>query len=178
MAAAVDIILGAPGSGKSEQAKRLAASRRYVRLSTGDLLRAEGDQTVQDQINQGVLVPSQVVQKLLEQAITKVDPNLPILLDGFPREKGEAKWLDDSLPKLNRQLGKAIFVNVPETEAMARLQKRARPDDKPDTEAKRFRDFEHQTMPVINHYKHHGQMAEIDGVGTPDEVAARIEAAL
>lgn len=178
MAGQVDIILGGPGSGKTEQANRLEMNRRYVHLSTGALLRTSSDPEVRKALSEGELAPSDDVEQLLLNGLKGVQADLPILLDGFPRTKDEAKWLDDVLPELGRQMGRAIWLNLPQAESQARLAKRGRGDDTAAAEAKRWAEFEHKTKPVLDYYGHRKQLLEINGVGTPQEVADRILAAL
>ncbi|HSX14466.1 MAG TPA: nucleoside monophosphate kinase [Candidatus Saccharimonadales bacterium] len=178
MAGLVDIILGPPGSGKSEQASRLAASHRYVQISTGALLRASNDSAIKATIDSGELESSEVVEKVLLAAIEQIDASLPILLDGFPRLKAEAKWLDQALNKLGRELGHIFVINVTEAEALKRLESRGRSDDPKAVIKHRWQEYTTQTEPVISSYRHDGRLIEIEGAGTPEEVAERIAASL
>ncbi len=176
MAGSLDIIVGPPGSGKSEQSQRLAASHRYVHLSAGALLRAAAQPELDQEMAKGELVPSETTESVLEKALSSIDPELPILLDGFPRRTDEAKWLEQVLPKLGRQLGKVIFIDVSKEEALARLAKRGRADDQPTAEAERWHEYEHETEAAIDYYRHRRQLVEVDGSGSLSEVAARIAA--
>lgn len=176
MAGSLDIILGVPGAGKTEQANRLAASHGYVHLSTGQLLRNNADPKLKAVMTSGQLAPSQDTEELLLSRMTEIAPHLSILLDGFPRTKDEIAWLDDTLPQLDRQLGHVFYLDVPKAEAQARLVKRGREDDVTDVLNQRWAEFSRQTEPVIRHYRH--QLIKIDGTGTPEQVAARIVAAL
>jgi len=178
MAGQVDIILGSPGSGKTEQANRLEVSRRYVHLSTGALLRANASAETLKEMAEGELVPSDQVEALLFTRMQAVQADLPILLDGFPRLKDEVKWLADVVPKLGRQLGHVIYLEVPRAEAEARLAKRGRQDDTASSETERWHEFEHKTKPVLDYYGHHKLLVQINGVGTPNEVAERIRQAV
>lgn len=178
MAGQVDIMLGSPGSGKTEQAGRLEMSRRYVHLSTGALLRAQATPEALKAMAKGELVPSDQVEELLLTRMQGIALDLPILLDGFPRLKDEVKWLGDTLPKLGRTLGHVIYLDVPRAEAEARLATRGRGDDTASSETERWHEFEHKTKSVLDYYGHHKLLIEINGVGTPDEVTARILEAL
>ncbi len=176
MAGTLDIILGVPGAGKTEQASRLAASHRYIHLSTGKLLRNTNDPKLQQVITSGGLASSEQTEAVLLPRLKDTPDELPILLDGFPRDKDEAKWLESQLTDLDRSLGHVFYLEVPKEEALARLAKRGRDDDNQTALNERWKQFHKHTEPVIKHLKK--QLVIIDGTGTPEAVAARIAAAL
>lgn len=94
------ILIGAPGSGKGTQAKRLKDQLGYAHISTGDLLRAavkEGTELgrrAKGFMDAGQLVPDDLVIDLLEQAIAQPEAQRGFLLDGFPRTMPQAEALD------------------------------------------------------------------------------------
>lgn len=94
------ILIGAPGSGKGTQAKRLEDQLGYAHISTGDLLRAavkEGTELgrkAKGFMDAGQLVPDDLVIDLLEQAIAQPKAQRGFLLDGFPRTMPQAEALD------------------------------------------------------------------------------------
>lgn len=94
------ILIGAPGSGKGTQAKKLRDELGYAHISTGDLLRAavrEGTELgrrAKDFMDQGALVPDALVIDLLMEAIEQPEAKAGFLLDGFPRTLPQAEALD------------------------------------------------------------------------------------
>lgn len=94
------ILIGAPGSGKGTQAKKLKEKLGYAHISTGDLLRAavkEGTELGQQAkgfMDAGQLVPDELVIALLEEAIATPEAQVGFLLDGFPRTMPQAQALD------------------------------------------------------------------------------------
>jgi adenylate kinase len=178
MAGVVDILIGVPGAGKTVQAKRLESKRGYVHLSTGALLRNSSSEAIKTAMAQGKLAPSEEVQEILGAALDKLPPNLPVLLDGFPRTKKELDWLGDKLEAMDRQLGRVIYLSLPEAIATQRLVERGRPDDAPAVVAERWQAFRHDTTKVVERFRHSGHLVEIDANATPDEVTVRIESAL
>lgn len=171
-------MLGPPGAGKNEQSRRLAAHRRFVHISTGALLRAQATSQVKADMAEGELVSSESVEAVVGQALRQVAPELPILLDGFPRKQDEAKWLENEATKLERPISVVINLTVSQAESTKRLLNRGRSDDRADSIQQRWHEFEHETKAVLDYYGHRNKLIEIDGVGTPEVVAGRIEAAL
>jgi adenylate kinase len=121
------ILLGAPGAGKGTQAQRLAARFGIPQVSTGEMLRAarrEGTplgKKAEEYMNQGALVPDEVVIGLVEERLGKADAQRGFILDGFPRTIPQAQALDGVLKKLDRSQLRVIDVNVPESVLHERL---------------------------------------------------------
>ncbi|MEM7309488.1 MAG: adenylate kinase [Planctomycetota bacterium] len=97
------ILLGAPGSGKGTQAKRLAASASLPHVSTGDLFRENiADETelgrkAKDFMNRGELVPDGLVLDMLFDRVARADCEKGYILDGFPRTLPQAEALQSKL---------------------------------------------------------------------------------
>ena len=97
------VLLGPPGAGKGTQAQKIEKTQGLVQLSTGDMLRAavtEGSKVgkkAKDFMEAGKLVTDEIVVKIIENRIQKVDCKNGFLLDGFPRTLTQAKALDLSL---------------------------------------------------------------------------------
>jgi len=112
------VLVGAPGSGKGTQAKKLIAKYKVPQISTGDLLRA----AVQAQtplglqakaaMDAGQLVSDQIVLSMIGERLTAADTKNGFILDGFPRNIPQAIALDDMLQKLGRPLQAAILIDV------------------------------------------------------------------
>lgn len=122
---AVTVFLGAPGSGKGTQAKRLAQTQGFQHFSTGDMLRAAikaGSPTgmkAKEFIDRGELVPDDVMIKLITIALSdKPRGAAGVILDGFPRTVAQARALDTN-PETSVQT--AVHFMVPEEALIARL---------------------------------------------------------
>jgi adenylate kinase len=122
------IFLGAPGSGKGTQAKRLAQKYNLVHISTGDILR----QSIKDHTKLGVmaktymdageLVPDYVVLGMIKEELTKGCEGF--IFDGFPRTMAQAEGLDKILKDLNIQITKVINLDIPDSLIVERLEAR------------------------------------------------------
>ncbi|MGH1348088.1 MAG: adenylate kinase [Nannocystales bacterium] len=203
------MLIGAPGSGKGTQAKKLKESLGYAHVSTGDLLRAavkqgtELGKQAKSFMDAGGLVPDELVIGLLEEALTKPETEQGFILDGFPRTAVQAEALDAkvSLDKViymkvpfelieeritGRRMSKSGHVyhvkyNPPENEGVCDVTGEdlyQRSDDTPAKVQERLDKFVAETQPVVPRYQAKGIVVEVDGVGTPDEVFARINAVL
>ncbi|MCB9716819.1 MAG: adenylate kinase [Myxococcales bacterium] len=108
------ILIGAPGSGKGTQAKKLKEQLGYAHISTGDLLRAavkEGTELGQQAkgfMDAGQLVPDDLVIAMLEEAISTPEAQRGFLLDGFPRTMPQAQALDAAVT-----IDKVVDLQVP-----------------------------------------------------------------
>lgn len=108
------MLIGAPGSGKGTQAKKLQASLGYAHVSTGDLLRAavkqgtELGKQAKSFMDAGGLVPDELVIGLLKEALTKPETEKGFILDGFPRTAVQAEALDAEV-----SLDRVIYMKVP-----------------------------------------------------------------
>jgi adenylate kinase len=127
------IILGAPGSGKGTQAKRLAESKGMRHVSTGDLLReAVAKQTelgkqVQDIMAAGKLVPDEIVFDLVKEAVTdhsNDDTYTGWILDGYPRNVEQADQLEDMLSAYRETVEAVVSLDVDADEIVERLSNR------------------------------------------------------
>ncbi len=101
------LLLGAPGVGKGTQAQLLMAAFRIPQISTGDLLRehvlagTELGKTAKALMDQGKLVPDEIVNGMVADRLARPDTIPGYILDGFPRTTGQADWLDGKLPELH-----------------------------------------------------------------------------
>lgn len=120
----ITVFLGAPGSGKGTQAKQLSEKHGFVHLSTGDMLRSAIKQQLpiglkaKTYMDQGNLVPDDVMIELIEQTLKPLPESSKILLDGFPRTVPQAKALDQN-PRTS--VTKAINFEIPENVLISRL---------------------------------------------------------
>jgi len=181
------LLMGPPGAGKGTQADRLAAARGLVKLSTGELLRdhvRRGTELGRDAkvlMDEGVLVSDEIIMGMVEVELNKQTP-VRSLLDGFPRTTGQADSLQDLLAGYGAQVNLAVELTVDEDELVRRLVSRAeqegRSDDNEDTIRTRMRVYREQTAPLLEYYGAKGVLRTVNGVGTLDEVTARINEVL
>jgi adenylate kinase len=120
-------MLGAPGAGKGTQAKKLAAKYSIPHISTGDIFRAnikngtELGKRAKVFMDQGLLVPDELVVDLIMDRFAQPDCENGYVLDGFPRTIPQAKALDDALAKNNDAVEYAIDVDVPDEAIVKRM---------------------------------------------------------
>ncbi|OIN90954.1 hypothetical protein AUJ42_02405 [Candidatus Collierbacteria bacterium CG1_02_44_10] len=168
------IILGPQGSGKGTQAKLLADKFGFVHVSSGSRLRefAKGGtpkgNLIADLITTGELMPFDTVMEVIEPDLLGAQHGF--ILDGTPRNLMQAEYLEWFLKERGLSIDKVILLNIPREVSLDRLQKRAliekRSDDTPEAISERLAIYEHDTLPVIEHYRKQGKLIEIDG--TPD----------
>lgn len=121
------IFLGPPGSGKGTQAKRLTAERSWPQLSTGDMLRANIAQgtslgvEAKRFMDQGQLVPDQVVIGMIEERIHQSDCLKGFILDGFPRTLTQAEALDRMLEQKSLSVSRVVEFQIQDSELVGRL---------------------------------------------------------
>ena len=182
------VLLGAPGSGKGTQATRLKEHLQVPHVSTGDLLRAEvkagsplGLQA-KEVMARGELVSDAILLGMLEDRLSRDDVAKGFILDGYPRNLAQAAALDALLERIGQPMDAAVQLEVDNELLIDRLAGRAqaegRSDDNPESVRKRLQVYDEQTAPVIGYYRDAGRLGVVDGVGTLDEVFARILAAL
>lgn len=121
------IMLGAPGAGKGTQAKKIAAKYNIPHISTGDIFRAnikngtELGQKAKTYMDQGLLVPDELVVDLVVDRVNQEDAKNGYVLDGFPRTIPQAEALDAALAELGQKVDHAIDVDVPDENIVRRM---------------------------------------------------------
>jgi adenylate kinase len=121
------ILLGPPGAGKGTQSKRLAGELGVPHISTGDILRQNvkektslGKQA-KDFMDQGLLVPDELVAKMLMERFAGTDVKKGFILDGYPRNINQAKTLDEMLKKINLDIDLVVYLDTSESVIIQRL---------------------------------------------------------
>jgi adenylate kinase len=178
------ILTGPPGSGKGTQAKRLIERFKLPQISTGDILReavksgSEIGLRAKAIMDKGELVPDEVVIEIVRQRLTRPDCKPGFVLDGFPRTRGQALALDKILAEQGHAPARVIALTVADDELRRRILSRGegRADDNEESVRKRLEVFRRDTAPVLEHYG--AAVQKIDGIGTMDEITARILSAL
>lgn len=178
------VLFGPPGSGKGTQAATLKERLAVPHISTGDLLRAavkagsELGLKVKSVMDAGQLVSDDLMLDLLEDRFAQDDARAGFILDGYPRNLAQANALDAMLERIGQPLDMALLLEVPHELIVERLAGRAaaegRKDDDPDTVRARLNVYAEQTAPVADFYRQRGQLTELDGTGSVDEVQARL----
>jgi len=121
------VLLGAPGSGKGTQAKKLMADRNIPHISTGDMLReavAAGTrfgQQAQPIIDAGNLVSDDIMLGVISERLARADAAEGFILDGFPRTEQQAHDLEELLDQLGTPLNAAVLMDVDFDILMKRL---------------------------------------------------------
>jgi adenylate kinase len=182
------LMLGAPGSGKGTQAKRLAAHFGVAHLATGDLLRAEvaaGSELgmqVRDVMAKGDLVGDDIIEPLMHDHLLAASQAGGYVLDGFPRTIHQATAAYEFASEAGATVHAVIYLHVPEDELLRRMLARGedRHDDSEATIRHRLEVFHERTEPLVEYYEGRGVLEQIDGCQSPDavfdEILARISA--
>ena len=121
------IMLGAPGAGKGTQAKKIAEKYSIPHISTGDIFRAnikngtELGKKAKTYMDQGLLVPDELVVDLVVDRVKQDDCSNGYVLDGFPRTIPQAEALDKALAAMGEAMDYAINVEVPDENIVRRM---------------------------------------------------------
>ena len=179
------VLFGPPGAGKGTQATAMVESFNLHHISTGALLRKEiaaGTELrklAKSLIEKGNLVPDEVVEGMIENEFRTVTGVDGFLLDGFPRTLPQAEALDRILAKNSEEVTGTISIMIPDSLIMERIKGRALKEGRADDASEdiinnRIVTYHNQTEPLIEYYNKSGKYHEIDGIGTIEEVQARI----
>ena len=182
------VLLGAPGSGKGTQAARLKEHLQVPHVSTGDLLRAEvaaGSKLgleAKEVMARGELVSDAILLGMLEDRFSRDDTRGGFILDGYPRNLAQADALNALLERIGQPMDAAVQLEVPTELLVERIAGRAaaegRADDSPESVRTRLQVYNDQTAPVVDFFRQRGKLSVVDGVGSLDDVFARIVEAL
>ncbi len=178
------IFLGAPGAGKGTQAKALAALGQIPHISTGDILRGAVTQQTplglkaQSYMDQGDLVPDQLVIALIKERLNQPDAEKGWILDGFPRNETQAAFLDQLLDEIDQAYGYAVNLEVPDDVLVQRMLGRGRQDDTEAVIRRRLQVYRDQTAPLINFYQTRNKLMVVDGNIPPEAVTDKLKSLL
>ena len=171
------VFFGPAGAGKSVQGNLLAARNDWRWLGAGQLLRDSKDPELLAQMSTGKLVDPEIVNRVMGEALERAKSKRvkKVILDGYPRQLEQAKWLVENKTRHGRDIDLVIVLEVPRTELMRRLEIRGRLDDVPEVIDERLRIYRQEMYPVLNYFNEKGvRIAHIDGTGTVGQVHDRI----
>ena len=198
------IFLGPPGAGKGTQAQIVCQRLGIPQVSTGDMLRAaiaagtEMGRKAKEYMDQGQLVPDEVVIGIVRDRLADADCQKGCILDGFPRTVEQAKALSTFA-----KIDVAINLDVPDDVLVKRLSGRRvcplcgapyhvdrlngetvcradgtpliqRDDDKAETVLNRLAVYHQKTAPLIDYYRDEGLLKNIGGGLSLEEISEEI----
>lgn len=182
------LIMGPPGAGKGTQAAIIGDHYGIPAISTGNIFRLAITQRtrlgerIKRIISEGGYVPDKLTLQVVVQRLEEEDTKGGWLLDGFPRTVGQVKALDAELEGHGFTLDAVISLTADEDAIVERMLKRAevenRPDDNEETFRNRLEVYHQETDPLLEVYGERGLLVEVDGMGSVEDVSARILAAL
>ena len=182
------IIFGPPGSGKGTQGKLLAERLGVPQVSTGDLLRSavrrgsELGTKAKTFMDQGLLVPDDVIFGLIEEVLDAPGSRDGIIMDGFPPTTAQAEAVDRALAKRGAAVDRVLLLDVADDEVIRRLLGRAREqgrgDDTPETIKKRLEVYREETAPLIAYYRDQGKLVDVPGSGAINQIQELLAEAL
>lgn len=175
------VLFGPPGAGKGTQATAMVEKYNLHHISTGALLRKEiasGSplgMKAKELIENGCLVPDEVVEGMIESEFRTVKGVDGFLLDGFPRTLAQAEALDKLLAKTGESVTATVSIMIPDEMIMERIKGRALKEGRADDASEdiinnRISTYHKQTEPLIEYYRNAGKYHEVDGTGNIDEV--------
>lgn len=181
------LIVGPPGSGKGTQATYIADAFGIPAISTGDIFRfhithkTDLGVRVKEIVDAGDYVPDDLTNELVAHRLSEPDAAKGFLLDGYPRTLEQVRFLDELLAS-DGKLEAVVRLTADQDELVRRLTHRAheqgRADDTEEAIRHRQNVYTQQTAPIVDVYRERGLLVEVDGIGSVDEVAARIREAL
>ncbi|MCF7906269.1 nucleoside monophosphate kinase [Candidatus Gracilibacteria bacterium] len=177
------ILVGIQGSGKGTQARILARKFGYQIFETGGVLRslAQEDSPLGAKVKSiteaGELVPNEIVMEIVEDFLSKITSDAPVIFDGIPRSEPQRQSLEELLERHGREFS-VLEVRLTEEEAMARLLKRAeiegRADDTPAVIHKRIQNFYKHTEPLLDVWRKVGKLISVNGEQSIEGVTEEI----
>lgn len=181
------VLIGRPGSGKGTQGEIFAKKHNFHYLSTGELLLAEINKNTEIGKNikslyaNGISVPDELIIKLVEEEMATYSENRGYIFKGFPRTLIQTYILEGMLRRMNDSISLVIYLDVPMLHCFKRLSKRSQTDDaRPydlttDLIIGRMEEFETKINSVIKYFKSKNKLIRVNGMGTPEEIAERLE---
>lgn len=183
----VILVIGGPGSGKGTQSLKIAERYGFQYMSVGELLRKKMIHNATSNrkwsliakiITNGELAPQETTITEIKQKIMKIPEATGIVIDGFPRDVGQALSFEDQIctPDV------VVFLACTNHHLKERLQKRAeqqgRPDDNPKAIDRRLTNFKQNTIPLVKYFQERGLIVTLDADRDEEEVFCDISMTL
>ncbi len=183
------VLFGPPGAGKGTQSELIIKEFNLTHISTGDLFRkhiGEGTELgkeAQRYMDEGELVPDQLVIDMVEAKLSENHTTTGFIFDGFPRTVNQAEALDKLLDRVSNPIAVTIALEVPEEELKRRLLERGKTSGRPDDQNEekvntRISVYLAETLPVATYYKEQSKFSSVDGIGSIEDIFARISQAI
>jgi adenylate kinase len=180
------VFFGIQGSGKGTQAKKLAAEFGYDIFEAGGELRAIAASgsglgaTVKSYIDQGHLVPHEIIMQVVREAVLKRPKTTKILFDGIPRDEAQMRDFDAIMTEAGRDFCCIHFL-LSEDEAKRRIIGRATTEGRADDAnesiiLRRMDTFKSKTLPVIQAYQKQGKIRELSADAPVDNIYGELKA--
>ena len=176
------VLFGYPGSGRGSQGKALSQKFGLEYVATGDMLDEEIEKNtdigkrIKYLYENGLLVPDEIVVKLIEEKLEKSKDKKGFIFKGFPRTLVQSYILDGLLKKHGSFISKIIEIDVPMLELIQRLDNRSKTDNcmpydnSTQKIVQRLKDHETKTIPVIEKYKQLHDVVVVDGMNSFENV--------
>jgi adenylate kinase len=183
------ILIGPQGAGKGTQAELLCRAYDFVHISIGDVFRWNMENhtklaaRVTRIMNEGRLVPDEIVEEVVRRRLEEHDWNYGFVLDGFPRTRSQAEFLFERW-----NMDKAIYLNIPEQVVFDRVRHRAkagqgggftkRADDNDEALQVRLKEYHEKTAPLLHLFEEKNLLLCVDGDRAVEEVYRSIVSGL
>ena len=175
------VICGPQGSGKGTQSELLCRDYDLVHISIGEIFRwnvkhhTKLAARIKRITDAGMLVPDEIVERVVRERLDQHDWNYGFVLDGFPRTKAQAEYLFE-----NWNLDKVIYLELSDEVVFQRVMYRARmgqgsgftkrADDNPDALMIRLREYHEKTKPLLDLYSKLGMLVTVDANRSISEI--------
>ncbi|RMG80551.1 MAG: adenylate kinase [Bacteroidetes bacterium] len=179
------VLFGPPGAGKGTQAQFLKDKYNLVHISTGDIFRynikneTELGKLAKSYIDKGELVPDEITIRMLKEEVEKHPDANGFIFDGFPRTVEQAQALDDYLKEKGTEISLMLSLEVPEEELVKRLLLRGKESGRSDDQDEkiirnRIIEYNTKTAPLKEYYASQNKHVAVNGVGSIEEITARL----
>lgn len=171
------VFIGPPGAGKGTQCELLSEVLRVPHIGTGGMLRAlqcDSGAEIHLRIDRGHFAPDDFVLTMIADRLLRPDCESGYLLDGFPRTLVQALAFDEQLASMSLRLDHVLHLRVSVDQLIDRLRRRGerenRADDAHEFVRERFRIYQERTAPLLDHYRQHNLVRDIDASSCSGDV--------